>query len=131
MPQDDDKEHLKILGPAEIEALYGLPRFTQDEREQYFALIPSERAALDVLGSQKSRLYCVLQMGYFKSRQRFFKFRTGDVETDANYVQELYWPDLKLTDFTVTKETRLKLDITQYRGVFNKRATSRQLINER
>lgn len=108
MPKTDDKEHLKILSPAEIEALYGLPRFTQDEREQYFALLPAERAALEELGSQKSRLYCVLQMGYFKARQRFFKFRTGEVEADANYVQALYWPDLKLTDFTVNKETRLK-----------------------
>ena len=108
MPQTDDKEHLKILSPAEIEALYGLPRFSQDEREQYFALTPAERAALDMLGSQKSRLYCVLQIEYFKSHQRFFKFRTGEVETDANYVQGLYWPDLKLTNFTVNKETRLK-----------------------
>src|SRR5207249_4146929 len=108
MPKTDDKEHLKILSPAEIEALYGLPRFTQDEREQYFALTPTERAALDVLGSQKSKLYCVLQMGYFKARQRFFKFQTGEVEADANYVQALYWPTLKLTDFTVNKETRLK-----------------------
>ena len=108
MPQTDDKEHLKILSQAEIEALYGLPRFTQDEREQYFALTPAEKAALEVLGSQKSRLYCVLQMGYFKARHRFFNFWTGEVEMDANYVQTLYWPDLKLTDFIVNKETRLK-----------------------
>ena len=108
MPQTDDKEHLKILSPAEIDALYGLPRFTQDEREQYFTLTPAERAALEGLGSQKSRLYCVLQMGYFKARHRFFRFRTGEVEADANYVQALYWSDLKLTDFTVNKETHLK-----------------------
>jgi hypothetical protein len=108
MPKTDDKEHLKILSPAEIESLYGLPRFTQDEREQYFALTPAERAALEALGSQKSRLYCALQIGYFKARHRFFKFRTGEVEADANYVQALYFPDLKLTDFTVNKETGLK-----------------------
>ncbi len=108
MPKTDDKEHLKILSPDEINVLYGLPRFTQDEREQYFALTPSERAALEVLGSQKSRLYCILQMGYFKARQRFFKFRTGEVEADANYVQALYFPGLKQTDFTVNKETRVK-----------------------
>jgi len=108
MPKTEDKEHLKILSPAEIEALYGLPRFSQDEREQYFGLMPAERAALEGLGSQRSRLYCVLQMGYFKARYRFFKFRIGEVEADANYVQTLYFPDLKLTDFTVSKETRLK-----------------------
>jgi hypothetical protein len=108
MPKTDDQEHLKILSSAEIEALYGLPRFTQDEREQYFTLTPAERAVLEVLGSQKSRLYCVLQMGYFKARQRFFKFWTGEVEADANYVQTRYFPDLKQTHFTVNKETRLK-----------------------
>ncbi len=106
--QDTSDKRLKILSPAEIEALYGLPRFVQDEREQYFALTPAEKVVLGQLGSRKSQLYCVLQMGYFKARHRFFKFRTGQVEEDARYVQVLYFPDLELTDFVVNKETYLK-----------------------
>lgn len=35
---------LKILGEDEIEALYGLPQLSDDERHEYFALSPTEKA---------------------------------------------------------------------------------------
>ncbi len=37
---------LKILGQDEIDEIYGLPRFSDEERELYFALTPSEEAAI-------------------------------------------------------------------------------------
>jgi hypothetical protein len=106
--QDESDKRLRILEPAEIEALYGLPRFTQDEREEYFTLTPAEKVVLGQLGSRRSQLYCILQMGYFKARHRFFQFRTGQVEEDARHVQALYFPKLKLRDFSVDKDTRTK-----------------------
>ena len=106
--RDASDKRLRILQPTEIEALYGLPRFTQDEREEYFALTPAEKVVLAQLGSQKSQLYCILQMGYFKACHRFFQFRTGQVEEDTRYVQTLYFPKLKLMDFRVDKDTRTK-----------------------
>jgi len=36
IPDDRDKR-IKILGDDEIDAIYGLPRFTSEERMQYFA----------------------------------------------------------------------------------------------
>lgn len=38
------KDRITILEDAEIEELYGRPRFTHDERVHYFALTPEERA---------------------------------------------------------------------------------------
>jgi Domain of unknown function (DUF4158) len=55
---------LKILGDDEIEALYGRPHFADDERLEYFALAPTEKAALEQLHSIKSRIYFILQLGY-------------------------------------------------------------------
>jgi len=49
----------KILGDGEIEALYGRPHFTGDERLEYFALSPKEKAALEQLHSIKSRIYFI------------------------------------------------------------------------
>jgi hypothetical protein len=43
------EKRLCILGEDEIEALYGRPRFTHDERIQYFSLSPTEKAALEAL----------------------------------------------------------------------------------
>lgn len=37
---------LKILGQDEIDEIYGLPRFSDEERELCFALTPSEEAAI-------------------------------------------------------------------------------------
>ena len=41
------KDHITILEDAEIEELYGRPRFTYDERVHYFALTPEESAVAD------------------------------------------------------------------------------------
>src|SRR5262249_61723240 len=57
------------LGDEEIDALYGRPRFTPDERQEYFAFAPAELAALGQFRSHPSGLYSLLQLGYFKARQ--------------------------------------------------------------
>jgi len=68
------QRRLRILGDGEIEAMYGLPHFTDEERLEYFALSPTEKAALEPLHSIPSRIYGILQLGYFKSHHMFFVF---------------------------------------------------------
>ena len=102
------QKRLRILGDDEIQALYGRPHFTDDERLEYFALSPTERAMLEQLHSIKSRIYCILQLGYFKSHHMFFVFDLPDVEEEARYVQGQYFPDFQLDDLDITKVTRLR-----------------------
>ena len=71
------QRRLRILGDGEIEAMYGLPHFTDEERLEYFALSPTEKAALEPLHSIPSRIYGILQLGYFKSHHMFFVQRAG------------------------------------------------------
>ena len=52
-------KRLRILGDDEIEALYGRPHFTDDERLEYFALSATERAILEHFHTTTSRLYCM------------------------------------------------------------------------
>src|SRR6266850_8310666 len=73
-------KRLRILGDEEIDALYGRPRFTPDERQEYFAFSPPELTALEQFRSHPSRLYCMLQLGYFKARQQFFVFSLREDE---------------------------------------------------
>jgi len=84
------QKRLRILGDDEIEALYGRPHFTDDERLEYFALSPTEKATLEQLHSIKSRIYFILQLGYFKSHHMFFVFDLPDVEEDARFIQRQY-----------------------------------------
>src|SRR5882672_11260880 len=99
---------LKILGDDEIEALYGRPHFADDERLENFVLAPTEKAALEQLHSIKSRIYCILQLGYFKSHHMFFVFDLPDVIEVARFIQGQYFPDFHLDDLDLTKVTRLR-----------------------
>jgi TnpA family transposase len=101
-------KRLKIVGPDEIEAIYARPHFTNEERILYFTLAPPERTLLPQLRTIVSRIFFILQLGFFKARHQFFVFSLMDVEEDAQYVQETYFPNFKLTDFEITKITRLK-----------------------
>ena len=65
------QKRLRILGEDEIEDLYERPRFTREERIQYFSISPTEKAALEQLHSIKSQIYFILQSGYFKARHMF------------------------------------------------------------
>jgi TnpA family transposase len=101
-------KRLRILGAEEIDALYGRPRFTPEERQEYFTLSPPEKAALEPFHSLTSRLYYLLQLGYFKARQLFFVFGLRDVEEDVRYLQERYFVTTHFRAEEISKVTRLK-----------------------
>ena len=119
---------LRILGAEEIDALYGRPRFTPEERQEYFTLSPPEKAALEPFHSLTSRLYCLLQLGYFKARQLFFVFSLREVEEDVRYLQDHYFSTAHFRAEEISKVTRLKqqrviLTLCNYRSCD---ATARQ-----
>lgn len=102
------QKRLKILGNDEIDALYGRPVFTPAERGEYFALAPLEKAVMEQLHSLTSRLFYILQLGYFKACHLFFVFTLDEVAEDATYVQIHYFPAFSAIDLQITKVTRLK-----------------------
>lgn len=101
-------KRLGILGDEEIEALYGRPHFTPDDRQDYFTFTSLELTALEPFRSHPSRLYCMLQLGYFKARQQFFVFSLREVEEDVRYLQERYFAPARFHAVEVSKVTRLK-----------------------
>ena len=107
-------DRLRILEDEEIVALYGPPRFTPEEQRQYFSLTSREQKALEQLHSIKSRLFFLLQLGYFKARHQFFVFDLGRannysaIEQDATYLCQRYFPGLDLGELEITKVTRLR-----------------------
>lgn len=114
-------KRLKILGDDEIDALYGLPNFTNEEQTLYFSLSPSEELVMSGLRTFQSRIYFILQLGYFKAQHQFHIFSTAQVKDDAQYVQERYFPLVEFPgDFQVFKDARLDqqgkiLDLCRYR----------------
>src|SRR6266699_470151 len=68
-------KRLHILDNEEIEALYGRPCFTGDERIHVFTLTQPEKDLLASFTHLPIQLYFLLQLGYFKAKQLFFTFR--------------------------------------------------------
>lgn len=102
------QQRLKILGQDEIDALFRRPRFTEEEREQYFTLSSTEQKVLNGLKTPKSKIAFILQFGYFKARRMFFMFTANEVATDLTYVADRYFSHIANPDCAVSKITRLK-----------------------
>ena len=67
-------ERLSVLSEIDQFALYGLPDFDENQRFEYFAFTESE---LNIILDRKSlhnKIFCALQLGYFKAKQTFFRF---------------------------------------------------------
>ncbi len=88
-------KRLKILSKEEIRNIFDLPDFTSDERREYFYLNAQEKDFLVNLRSLSSKLYFILQTGYFKSRHIFFNFEFTEVADDVEYVLQKYFPEQK------------------------------------
>lgn len=79
-------KRLHILDDEEIEALYGRPCFTGDERTNVFTLTQPEKDLLASFTHIPIQLYFILQLGYFKTKQLFFTFTFDDVVEDVTYL---------------------------------------------
>lgn len=127
------QKRLHILDEEEIKAFYGQPHFTEEERTHYFFLSPMEKQKLEHLHSVKSRIYFILQLGYFKACHLFFVLDFHEVEEDVRYIQEHFFPEFQCPDLKITKVTRLKqqqliLELCQYQ---NCNAAQRQQLKRK
>jgi TnpA family transposase len=88
-------KRIALLSETEITDLYSRPDFSQQERELYLTLGADERVILSQYGSIKTRIYFILQFGYFKAKQQFFKFDLADVQSDVEYIISHFFSDTK------------------------------------
>ena len=79
-------KRISLLSETEINDLYARPEFNHDERKLYFTINELERDALKHYSNVRTRVYFILQLGYFKAKQQFFKFSFEDVRDDVEYI---------------------------------------------
>ena len=104
-----ESRRLSILTAQEIEELYGLPRFTEEDRRLFFDLSTVERAAVGAVREMSSAVHLVLQCGYFKAKRRFFVYERDEVLDDLRYIIQQYFPDRDLGEVrALSKPTRLE-----------------------
>jgi hypothetical protein len=100
-------KRLTILSKSEIEELYGLPQFSDAERQLFFGLNDSERQAAESRNSIESRVHFILQLGYFKCKTTFFNFSFTQVRDDVKYIVGMYFPNAKIPTIMISKKTSL------------------------
>lgn len=108
-------KRLRIITNNEIQELYGFPHFTCEEREIYFSLNHSEEKELEHLRGVPSKVYFILQMGYFKAKKMFFTFQFHEVKEDLNYIfaryftqEEIVKRDLPISTKNILQERIIK-----------------------
>jgi TnpA family transposase len=104
----DSYKRLYIISVNEVAAIYDLPGFTAEDQAHFFSLSARERAVLPQLHTYTSRIFFILQLGYFKAVRQFFVVKLGEVDQDVARIQQNHFPDRELPTNTVVKGTRLK-----------------------
>ncbi len=114
-------KRLRILEDEEIEALYARPHFTADERTEYFALTPREQELCFGFERVPVQLFFILQLGYFKAKQLFFRFTFHDVADDVRHILDRSFPTVRhpslqpLNKRTILKQRHVILDHLHFR----------------
>jgi hypothetical protein len=94
----DRSGRLTILSETEKLALYGLPDFDDFQRIEFFAMTDAERSLAFRRNGLLAQVYCLLQTGYFKAKQAFFRFSLNDVPTeDITFLLQRYFTGLAPT----------------------------------
>ena len=81
----DYSHRLSILSPQEIDALYTLPRFTQEDRRLYFDLSQTEQEMVKAARTVSTAAHLALQLGYFKAKRQFFVYEQEAVHDDLHF----------------------------------------------
>ena len=100
---------LSILTAQEVDELYGLPRFTEEDRRPHFALSPAEHDLVDSVYTISVAVHLVLQLGYFKAKRQFFVYAREAVTEDLEHILRRHFPARAMADIKgLSKPTRLK-----------------------
>jgi hypothetical protein len=88
-----NSRRLSILTAQEVDDLYSLPRFTEDDRHLYFDLSPAERELVDGVSTISVAVHLVLQLGYFKAKRQFFVYTLDSVAEDVAHILGRHFPE--------------------------------------
>src|SRR3954465_1041865 len=94
-PEADRSHRLAILSAREIDDLFSLPRFTEEDRRLYFDLSTVEQEAAAAYHFPVAAHF-VLQLGYFKAKQQFFVYEQEAVREDLRHIVARHFPDRDL-----------------------------------
>ncbi|MBU0967106.1 MAG: Tn3 family transposase [Proteobacteria bacterium] len=101
----DRNKRLTILSATEKLALYGLPDFDDFQRIEFFAMTAAEHTLAFNRKGLTDQIYCLLQLGYFKAKQAFFRFSLKDIsQEDIDFLLLHYFPGQAIVMRSLSKD---------------------------
>jgi TnpA family transposase len=95
-----DSHRLSILTQHEVDELYGLPRFTDEDRHAYFDLAEEEQRVVHSRTTSVA-VHLTLQLGYFKAKHQFFDYDQDAIHEDLRHIVTRHFPGKDLTAINV------------------------------
>ena len=89
-------KRIRILSKIEHQDLYGVPVFDQNERLFFFQISLNEKITMECFKSIESRIYFLLQLGYFKAKSMFFTCPLSMENKDVQHILKHYFKDYTL-----------------------------------
>lgn len=129
-----NQQRLYLLTTEELQALYDLPQFTDLERRHYFSLpsIIIKQLKLKDHNHKRnaSKLYLILQFGYFKAKNLLFNFKYNEIINDAKFIMHHHLANDQIPKKLPTKKQRIKIKryILTFFGFTNNLQEINQLI---
>lgn len=77
---------LTILNDDEIQQFFSLPKFSKEDRQEFFFLSDKEEAVAHRISCNDSRAYFFLQLAYFKCKRKLFVFDFSDCYRDLRFL---------------------------------------------
>ncbi len=105
------QDRLKILTKAEINSLYGAPRFSDNERRDYFSLNDAELSVMQSLGSTTSKAYFIAQLAYFKATTLFFPTIFLKNSEDLSFIMKNFFKKTPRPKTIPAPNTRTKIHV--------------------
>jgi Domain of unknown function (DUF4158) len=99
-------ERLQALSPEEYELLWGQPVFSDSDRDLFFQLNSREQQFLGQLRTPRTKANFLLQLGYFRARQRFFSLDLALVADDLDHLTGRYLDGAAIATLNISKHTR-------------------------
>src|SRR5204863_4309017 len=97
-------KRLTILSEAEQSALYELPDFDYTQCLEYLTLTTEEQELMLRRPNLSAKVYCALQIGYFKAIQMFFRFKWSDIDQEnITFVLQQYFAEQRFDAQQITK----------------------------
>jgi hypothetical protein len=109
MNKEASDRRLKILTPSEQQYIYEKPNFSAGEQRTHFRLSQYEKDIVaKKLKGNHSKLYFILQLGYFRFSFRFFKIDLSDVSDDIAYVAKKHFPEIPIEELIIECDKKTK-----------------------